>query len=141
MLLTHTIATTILLFSLATALTVPSPTPHTLDLTHNNSHPLLRPHNLTSFSSSRYWQCFKPSRKLHPTIFLDCQQLAFALDELDPGGRDELLFSPRSVADVQLPFYMRWESCVMDIRGKEEDSWDVFPMTLLVSAVVDMAKQ
>lgn len=29
----------------------------------------------------------------------------------------------------------------MDIRGKEEDSWDVFPMTLLVSAVVDMAKQ
>ena len=141
MLLTHTIAPTIVLFSIATALTVPSPTPHTLDLTPNNSRALLRPHNLTSISSNKYWQCFKPSRKLHPTIFLDCQQLAFALHELDPRGRDELLFSPRSVADVQLPFYMRWESCVMDIRGKENDSWDVFPMTLLVSAVENLAKQ
>ena len=94
------------------------------------------PVNLTT--DSKYWTCFQPSRLLRPTIYRDCYGLTKALLELDPSGEEEFLFSPRAVADVQLPYYLRWGTCVLDLRGVQPDAWDMFPISLLANGVLSL---
>lgn len=140
--------------ALTLAFTVPKPIIINLNISSLNPLPI----NITSFSApfpaaaavaaslnasaidSRYWHCFTPSRRAHPATFADCHHIAEAVDLMDPTGKEDFLFSPRAVADVKLPFYMHWGSCVMDLRGMERDSWDVFPVSLLADAIDHLAR-
>ncbi|KAG6989896.1 hypothetical protein G7Y79_00061g092830 [Physcia stellaris] len=151
------LSTILLLPFLAVALTVPKPAtidlipkPFVFNLSFTTLNPL--PINISAppvhpFSSSpslnasenRFWTCFLPSRKLHVTTFNDCHGVAEALRSLDPTGREDFFFSPRPSADIRLPFHLRWGSCVLDLRGKEEDSWDVFPMWIMAAEVDALA--
>lgn len=97
------------------------------------------PSNVTSLRASRHWDCFEPNPALEETTYYDCHQIGLGLLSLDPTGRKEFLFSPRSVADIRLPFYTREGSCVLDIRGRAEDGWDTFKMSLLVVAIIDLS--
>lgn len=157
MLLAQLVSTILLLPFLAVALTVPKPAtidlipkPVEFNLSFTTLNPL--PINISAptvhpFSSSpslnasenRFWTCFLPAPKLYLTTFNDCHGVAQALRSLDPTGKEEFLFSPRPSADIRLPFYLRWRSCVLDLRGKEEDSWDVLPMRILAEGVDALA--
>ena len=157
MLLAQLVPIILLLQSLAAALTVPKPAtidlvpkPVEFNLSFTTLNPL--PINISApdvhpFSSSssfnasenRFWTCFLRAPKLHDTTFHDCHGIAQALREMDPTGMEEFLFSPRPAADIRLPFYLRWGSCVLDIRGKEKDSWDVLPIRLLAEGVDALA--
>lgn len=95
--------------------------------------------NATALGASRHWNCFEPNPALQQTTYHDCHQIGLGLLSLDPRGLKEFLFSPRPVADIRLPFYYREGSCVLDVRGREEDGWDTFKMSLLVLAIIDLA--
>ena len=146
------------LASLTAALTVPKPAtinlipkPVEFNLSFTTLNPLpinisvpdVHPFSSNSSpnaSGNRFWTCFLPTPDLqHTTTFHDCHSVAQALRSLDPTGIKEFFFSPRATADIRLPFYLRWRSCVLDLRGKEEDSWDVVPMRVLAEGVDALA--
>ena len=120
--------------------------PDTIALKKNNitSHPQPLSHPLLNMSSSylpsnNFWYCFNPAPQLSETTFRDCHCISQALDELDPTGLEEFVFSPRAVADIRLPFFLRCGTCVLDLRGIEEDGWDMFPIGVLAEEVDDLA--
>ena len=110
----------------------------TASLPHPLSHPLF---NVSSayIPSNDFWYCFRPAPELRETNFRDCHSISRALDELDPTGREDFVFSPRAIADIRLPFFMRWGTCVLDLRGIEKDGWDMFPIGVLAEKVDDLA--
>ncbi|KAL8728491.1 MAG: hypothetical protein Q9181_005334 [Wetmoreana brouardii] len=131
----------LLLFFTPLALTFTIPTPPTLNL--NATTITRRPINLNSHNVSsgpKYWRCTESGPALRPTTYDDCDHITLAILELDPTGLQEFLFSPRSVADIQLPYSLRWGTCVLDVRGVKPDSWDFFAIGILASAVHDLAE-
>lgn len=147
----------LLLPYLAIALTVPKPATINLipkpvefnlsfttlnPLPINISAPALHPYSSSpslNASENRFWTCFNPAPNLYDTNFHDCHGVATTLREMDPDGKEDIFFSPRPNADIQLPFYVRWGSCMLDVRGVKEDSWDVFPMDILAEGVEALA--
>ena len=108
------------------------------------SHPQALSHPLLNISSSYspsndFWYCFRPTPDLSEITYRDCHHISQALDELDPSGREEFVFSPRAIADIHLPFFLRWGTCVLDVRGVEKDAWDMFSIGLLAEKVDDLA--
>ena len=136
---------------LALALSLPIPQENTLNMTAStlfpvasHSQPFVYP--LLNISSSyipsdEFWYCFKSDSDLRGTTFRDCHHISQALDELDPTGSEDFVFSPRASADFRLPFYLRWGTCVLDVRGIEKDGWDMFPVGSLAEKVDDLALQ
>lgn len=137
-LLTRTTLLTAILLSLDTvsALTLPNPLSLSFNLTRVPTLP-----SLGTSVRSRYWYCARPPSPLGPTTYHDCDRLADTLALIYPTllDEDEVLFSPREVADIRLPFYLRWGTCLLDLKGVREDSWDVFPMRTLLDAMRDLA--
>ena len=133
----------------ALALTLPIPENIILNTTASTRFPIAshsQPSansllNISSsyISSDDFWYCFKPAPELRGTTLRDCHHISQALDELDPTGREDFVFSPRASADFHLPFYLRWGTCVLDVRGIEKDGWDMFPIGLLAEKVDDLA--
>ena len=129
-----------LFLHLITSLTISSTALLSLNLTS-------LPHDSTERKSNspetapRFWDCLEPAPPLRPTTFHDCIQIARNLDAVIPHATptEELLFSPRAVADVHLPFYLRGGTCLLDLKGLKEDSWDVFSLSLLIAAIIDLA--
>ncbi|KAL9594202.1 MAG: hypothetical protein Q9219_007164 [cf. Caloplaca sp. 3 TL-2023] len=128
-------------FPLALTLTLPPTAPtNPFDLTTAFRSHVLLPSNLTSLRAPPiYWKCFDPSPQLHHPTITDCDKIALGLLELDPTGRKEFLFSPRANADIHLPFALHWGTCMLDLRGLEPGSWDVFPMRMLVAGFSNLA--
>ena len=133
------------------ALTLPVLENTTLNTTNSTrfpiaSHfqPFAHPHPHLNISSSYtpsddFWSCFRPASGLRETTFSDCHHISQALDQLDPTGHEEFVFSPRAIADIRLPFFLRWGTCVFDLRGIEKDAWDVFPIGYLAERLDDLA--
>ena len=132
MLLHRSIFATLLHVLVVSGLTLPLTSP-------NKTSSLSLPSQFTV--NSPFWYCADPSPALRPTTFHDCYALAQTFKFMFPAfsATDEVLVSPRSVADIQLPFHLRWGTCLMDLRGLERDSWDIVSMSLLLLAITDLA--